>query len=294
MSKQEKFLELIKATKSVNTWKTYVSAMNIIGTHEDSYWNLSNLTLLINSWNCSDTTIKLRLSVIHNYLQYSSLLTPQLHKVLSGYKANRKIPQVLTKEQYESILESANTKWKPAILLASQAGLRLQEVIGIEIENINWNQKSILINNRKNKNSLVIGMTNEIENAISNWLLERKLKSKFLFCGTTANALQKYIAGIGDYCGVPWLHFHLFRHYFATTMLKNGLDLETLRQQLDHSSLAVTSRYLHIQPEDRTELPRQHPVERRYGTSDGTIQAFPRSGAYNRRSADSRRHQKRN
>ena len=251
MSKQEKFLELIKATKSVNTWKTYVSAMNIIGTHEDSYWNLSNLTLLINSWNCSDTTIKLRLSVIHNYLQYSSLLTPQLHKVLSGYKASRKIPQVLTKEQYESILESVNTKWKPAILLASQAGLRLQEVIGIEIENINWNQKSILINNRKNKNSLVIGMTNEIENAISNWLLERKLKSKFLFCGTTANALQKYIAGIGDYCGVPWLHFHLFRHYFATTMLKNGLDLETLRQQLDHSSLAVTSRYLHIQPEDR-------------------------------------------
>ena len=151
MSKQEKFLELIKATKSVNTWKTYVSAMNIIGTHEDSYWNLSNLTLLINSWDCSDTTIKLRLSVIHNYLQYSSLLTPQLHKVLSGYKANRKIPQVLTKEQYESILESVNTKWKPAILLASQAGLRLQEVIGIEIENINWNQKSILIDRKSTR-----------------------------------------------------------------------------------------------------------------------------------------------
>jgi integrase/recombinase XerD len=50
--------------------------------------------------------------------------------------------------------------------------------------------------------------------------------------------------------GVERPSIHSFRRGFATLMLKNGCDIESLRKMLGHSSLEVTMRYLRMETED--------------------------------------------
>ena len=49
--------------------------------------------------------------------------------------------------------------------------------------------------------------------------------------------------------------YHCFRHWFATTLLRRGVNIEAVRRMMGHSSLAVTQRYLHLVDTDFDPTP---------------------------------------
>jgi len=49
--------------------------------------------------------------------------------------------------------------------------------------------------------------------------------------------------------GIEGLRFHDLRHTFATRLIANGIDIETVRDLLEHHSVLVTQRYIHTSDE---------------------------------------------
>jgi integrase/recombinase XerC len=58
---------------------------------------------------------------------------------------------------------------------------------------------------------------------------------------------------------MPGVHLHRFRHWFATTLLRNGADLRTVQELMGHSSILTTQGYTQVVSETRERAIRSLP-----------------------------------
>ncbi len=156
-----------------------------------------------------------------------------------------------------------------AIMLDS--GLRVSEVVGITLDNVNLSQGSIRVTGKGGKDRIV-----PIGQFVTGLLLhyidfERpKLNSKgsnYLFLSkggnsVTANALKLMFSRLAKKSGVTRLHAHLCRHTFAVNYLLNGGDIFVLKEILGHTTLEMVNHYLHF---TRSQISDQH---RKYSPMD--------------------------
>lgn len=143
--------------------------------------------------------------------------------------------------------------------LLSLSGLRISEALSLKWSDIG--EDYVIIRSQKNgqKNGTVhIG--NKLLRAISEFRsLNLYSHSEFLFNTqkgpykrSNAHERLKYwlkVAGLRD-----TLSLHSFRHTYATRCLDAGLPLSLVRDQLRHSSISVTSAYLHFSQENKEKL----------------------------------------
>lgn len=143
-------------------------------------------------------------------------------------------------------------------------GLRISEALNIKINNINFNNKTIMILNSKNKRSRIIPITDTLNNKIKNFVEENNIpKEQYLFHNKDKNK-YKY-SKINDI----WLklldncnfdnsshkyRIHNFRHRFAINCLNQledkGYDIYTslplVSKYLGHKSIKETEYYLRL------------------------------------------------
>ena len=156
-----------------------------------------------------------------------------------------------------------------AIMLDS--GLRVSEVCGITLDNLNLNQGSIRVMGKGWKERTV-----PVGRFVTSLLLhyidyERpKLNAKesnYLFLSqdgnpVTINALKLMFTRLAKKSGVTRLHAHLCRHTFAINYLVNGGDIFSLKEILGHTTLEMVNHYLHF---TRAQITDQH---RKYSPMD--------------------------
>ena len=70
----------------------------------------------------------------------------------------------------------------------------------------------------------------------------------------TVETVQKTMEDIAKAAGVPRLHAHLLRHTSATLYLTSGGDAISLQQKLGHTTLAMTTRYVHVAAEQAATI----------------------------------------
>ena len=80
------------------------------------------------------------------------------------------------------------------------------------------------------------------------WRIE--LSRNELMFPLTTRAVQKQLALVCDYLGYEGISTHSFRKWYATEIYKkNGHDIALVQRLLQHSSAAVTQRYIGIEPQ---------------------------------------------
>ena len=80
------------------------------------------------------------------------------------------------------------------------------------------------------------------------WRIE--LRRNELMFPLTTRAVQKQLALVCDYLGYEGISTHSFRKWYATEIYrKNGYDIALVQRLLQHSSAAVTQRYIGIEPQ---------------------------------------------
>lgn len=181
-------------------------------------------------------------------------------------KIQKKEPSYLTEQEYKRLLRTvkkAATKYFKArdtaiITILLGMGLRLSELIELNTSDINFDDGTINVT-RKGNHERILPVSDNVMIAIKRYLKERKdiLPSSPLFLskrnkrinsGSVWHLVRKYLkqAQIEK----DKLSPHTLRHTFATTLLKQGENILTIKELLSHRNLRTTERYLHIHDDD--------------------------------------------
>lgn len=89
-----------------------------------------------------------------------------------------------------------------------------------------------------------------IQQYIENYCLRNGIDQNTLIFPITERAIQKQLAIVCDYLCFDGISTHSFRKWYATEIYKaNGFDIALVQRLLQHSTAAVTQRYIGIEPQ---------------------------------------------
>lgn len=176
-------------------------------------------------------------------------------------KVGRKLPQVLSVEEVEAIIDSVDTgSWlglrdRAVLEVLYGCGLRVSEASGLKISNLYFNDGFIRVCGKGDKERLVpIGEV--AVHALEQYLTERPVHlgsdSDLVFINSRGGALSrvsifKLIKSQAIAAGVnKTISPHSLRHSFATHMVENGADLRLVQEMLGHESILTTEIYTHL------------------------------------------------
>ncbi len=134
-------------------------------------------------------------------------------------------------------------------------GVRISELINIKVNEIDFENNTIKVLGKGNKERVVI-FSNELKNLINEYISIRKefvdKNNNYLFISLrkkriTARMIQILFKKLSKLVLKSFnITPHVLRHTFATVMLNNGSDIVTIKELLGHSSLSTTQIYTKV------------------------------------------------
>jgi integrase/recombinase XerC len=183
-------------------------------------------------------------------LKHKSLKTP---KILQIPFSEKELDNVLNEIKYPDGFDGVRDKL--IIDLFYTTGIRRSELIGLKIQNVNTSTATLKVLGKRNKER-ILPILPIISNQINLYLserarLEQVKDSEYFFLmlkGVKLNdsfvyrLINYYFSNVSEKVKKSP---HILRHTFATHMLNNGADLNSVKELLGHSSLASTQIYTH-------------------------------------------------
>ena len=165
----------------------------------------------------------------------------------------------------DRIADARRSAMAKAILSAFVfAGLRRQECLDLRLADVNFTEKSLLVRSGKGSKSRKIFVCAEAVETLREWIAVRPdpCKTDYLFAFDRARRIScaglqtliEEVKAIAGYRDAPHILPHSIRHRAATRLLQNGANLKDIQTFLGHSSLQVTSVYLHSNEEQAKSL----------------------------------------
>jgi len=214
-------------------------------------------------------SVSRHLSSIKSFFKY--LLTEKV--ILKNYaasvpnpKVDTKLPKYLKEEEVSIFLDMPDTSTalgsrdKALLELLYATGLRVSELESLNAEQIDLNNKAIVVTGKGKKERMVLFGSYASE-ALENYLKQRESlivdnEEKALFLNfrggrLTARSVRRVVDKYIEEADLKLkISPHALRHSFATHMLNNGADLRDIQELLGHASLSTTQRYTHVSIQD--------------------------------------------
>jgi integrase/recombinase XerD len=187
-------------------------------------------------------------------------------------RPGRRLPSLLSRDEVERLLArpdprtAAGRRDRAMLELLYATGLRVSELIGLELNDVNLETRVLVARGKGSKERLVPVGAPAAE-AVRAYLstareaLLRGRRSKDLFVTPrgkrmTRQGFAKIVARLARGAGIARaISPHKLRHSFATHLLEGGADLRVVQAMLGHSDVSTTQIYTHV---DRTHLKRLH------------------------------------
>lgn len=214
--------------------------------------------------NQSKNSLRLKISSVKSFFKFlskremirsnpaSSVFTP---------KKSRKLPSFLTKKEYEELLDQFDkndiigSRNIALIELIYSSGLRISEALSLKISDVLGLNDSLKITG-KGKKQRIVPLGKQAISAIGNYLNQRtNIPNKGhleLFLTKTGKPLSPNGAwrfinnSMKLVTDSPQKSPHVLRHSFATHLVDNGADINSVSEMLGHSSLSTTQIYTHL------------------------------------------------
>lgn len=187
------------------------------------------------------------------------LTRPTVEKKLPTYLSLDEITYLLDTVQDKDLVSARPIRDKAIFETFYATGIRCSELTLIKIEDINFNEKTILITGKGRKQRYVL-FGEKAKQRIMQYIHEERIYNDrgdtTLFLnhkGTslTSRSIQKIFTMFSKFLTVrKHLSPHKIRHSFATHLLNAGLDLRALQELLGHQSLSSTEKYTHVTTKD--------------------------------------------
>jgi site-specific recombinase XerD len=165
-------------------------------------------------------------------------------------KKEKTLPKVISKEKIKLILElSSNLKHRLVIKLLYSSGLRLQELVDLKREDIDFDRGLIHVKRGKGKKDRITLLSDSLKNDLLKYYSVNEFRSKYVFEGRKGKyakkSIQEILKKLGRKIGVK-ITPHMLRHSFATHLLEAGTDICYIQKLLGHSDLKTTEVYTYV------------------------------------------------
>lgn len=176
----------------------------------------------------------------------------------------------VTTEQYKEIIATLrngfagcrpNERVATALMLEGNLGLRISDVLRFRLADIVRDGERYRLNilEQKTKKAQTFTVPLALYQFIRCYCLDHDIGPEEIIFPVSERAVQKQLKLVCDYLGYPGISTHSFRKFYATEIYRSsGYNIALVQQLLQHSSAAVTQRYIGIQAQEIEQAIERH------------------------------------
>ncbi len=207
-----------------------------------------------------------KLAALRSFFQFGvsrGWISTNPARIVATPRQERRVPSFLSEEEMAGFLETPRTdrpldlRDRALLELLYATGIRVSELVGIDEEDVNIQERLIRVKG-KGKKERLIPFGRVAEERLKAYLkarpllLRKRVGEKALFLNyqgkrLTARSVQMMV---DKYIRLAALKKkispHSLRHSFASHLLSRGADLRVIQELLGHESLATTQKYTHL------------------------------------------------
>jgi len=272
----DNFIEYIAIEKrySTNTLKAYKKDLQLFTLYLTEEFELDNPEKanqeMIRSWvvnmmdeGLSGRSVNRKLSTLssyYNYLIRMSVVTENPARHVAYVKTSHRLPTYFNEEQLgtllnnkEDIQDFIKLRNRLVVELLYSTGMRRSELLSLKINSIDFSNNTIKVLGKRNKQRIIPLSKKHTEDIIAyidkreeyfenyNDYLIVTNKGGKAYPRLIYRIINKELSSLTGSVISP----HVLRHSFATHMLNNGADLNTIKEILGHANLTATQIYTH-------------------------------------------------
>ena len=180
-------------------------------------------------------------------------------------KKSRLLPNVLSQEEVLRIIQlTKNLKHRAIIVLLYSSGLRIGEVTGLLLKNIDILRKQIKVEGGKGRKDRFVVLATSYLPLLHNYLTTFKPALYFIEGPTgkkySESSIRKFLFKSVQKAGISKkVTPHTLRHSYATHLLENGVGLRHIQELLGHAKPETTMIYTHVAKKDLLDI--QSPLD---------------------------------
>lgn len=212
-----------------------------------------------------------------SFLVEEAHLSKNPAELLTAPKIGSSLPKYLDSSSLDQLLEApredsrTGLRDRSMVDLLYACGLRVSELIGLRVSDLDESQGTVRVIGKGNKQRLV-PVGREALKSVERYRTEQRPRllkgrvSPFLFVtgrgtGITRQGFWKLLRAHGKAAGIfRGLSPHVLRHTFATHLLEGGADLRSVQAMLGHADIGTTQIYTHVMRSRlRQTVDRHHP-----------------------------------
>ena len=245
----ERFLIYQETVNSKETLRFYKSHLKCVNAYFKSMDCNKIVVPLVSAFildqrkkNISNSTINKRVKALKDVLKYNGFENLEVAKL----REQKKRFNYLTNEELSKLVDyvkisDLSVENKLIIMLLIDTGIRRNELIHVELDNINFSNNSILLTCTKTKSDRVVYFKNYTKLLLLEYI---QFDRKYLF-NRTVNGVSALFQSINKDLKFKNLSPHVLRHTFATNCLNSGMPLPYLQNIMGHSDIKTTAIYIH-------------------------------------------------
>lgn len=233
------------------------------------------LTYLVQDCFLSERSLARNISTIrsfHGFLLADGRVEEDPAQLLEMPRFGRKLPTVLTVPELEKLLNAIDLtsdqgiRNRAMLEVLYSSGLRVSELIGLELSRIYFEEKFLRIFGKGNKERLVpvgepaLHFLRDYLSSVRLNLDIQKGHEDYVFLNRRGSQLSRVsvftiVKDLAHAAGIKKnISPHTFRHSFATHLIEGGADLRAVQEMLGHESITTTEIYLHLDREYLREV----------------------------------------
>ncbi len=213
----------------------------------------------------SPTSICRRLSAVRSMYRYAlarGLVSHDPAHIVRGPKKSRYLPQFVREDDMDRLLDSAewgsdyiSTRARTILILLYETGMRASELTSLDDSSVDFAQGEIRVTGKGNKQR-AIPFGDELRTQLHEYIRQRdamwqqRIDTALILNDrgsrmTYVQLRKEVMMRLSAISNLAKRSPHVLRHSFATAMLNNGADLESVQKLLGHSELSTTEIYTH-------------------------------------------------